>query len=414
MLTHTAEFNTAVKATVRKFHAKLEITWTDPFIDPYLTYVANDENRINWPQQTYDLVETSTHKWAHLDGVLKPNGTYYPAPSVISEIGGAQMGWYGQISSGVNGTFAEPYPELELSFSERPIFALLVVGDSAYNEYPVDFIINIFDELDNILYTETVVGNTLLRWSKSLIDESIFTARKMTLTISKWSKADRVVKILEFYTSYIEIYEDEDIISMNLLEEKEVKDGSLPIGNISSNELDISLQNLKIFSQNRFVTDPFFPANPLSHLHLLVKKNRKIRAWIGVELPDKSIEYQILGTFWSDDWTVEEPEFSASTSCRDRMEGLRNALYSTSELYENITLYDFAEIVLNSARDSIPMPELTWAISTKLINYVLPYAWFTKKSYMECLKDIAEVCLGYAYMSREDVLILGTDLGIPE
>ena len=87
-------------------------------------------------------------------------------------------------------------------------------------------------------------------------------------------------------------------------------------------------------------------------------------------------------------------------------------MFSTSELYEDITLYDLAEIVLNSARDSIPMPQLAWEVSIKLKAYSIPYAWFTKKSYMECIKDIAEVCLGYAYMSRGDVLILGTDLGI--
>lgn len=43
---HT-EIDTASEANIRKFHSKIEVTWTDPFIDNSLGATANDTNRIH-------------------------------------------------------------------------------------------------------------------------------------------------------------------------------------------------------------------------------------------------------------------------------------------------------------------------------------------------------------------------------
>ena len=60
---------------------------------------------------------------------------------------------------------------------------------------------------------------------------------------TKWSEGNRQAKILEFFTGIKETYETDDILLINLLEEREVSQGSLPVGNISSNEIDIRLVN---------------------------------------------------------------------------------------------------------------------------------------------------------------------------
>lgn len=97
----------------------------------------------------------------------------------------------------------------------------------------------------------------------------------MTLEITKWSHAGRQAKILEFFTSIQETYEGDDILLVRLLEEREVSQGSLPVGNISANEIDIRLNN---------ETRKFDAGNKQSPLYQTLKANRRIRAWLGVEV----------------------------------------------------------------------------------------------------------------------------------
>jgi len=410
MIAVSGAFETAIKAVTRKFRPRLEVTWTDPFIDPSITASANDENYINYPEHCADLIETPKRKWAHIDGICKPDGTYYPAPDAIEQAT-AQMGWWNAVRCDGSAVWSGPYPTLTISFAMRPILGLLVKGDSAYNEYPVDFDINIYDESDVLLHTETVVGNTKIRWVKSVADQGINEAAKMELIVKKWSAANRIVKIVEFYTCIIETYEGDDIVSMNLLEESEISDGSLPIGNISCNELDVELQNIKLIGPDgTIILDPFYTGNTDSYLHALIKKNRKITASIGCVLADATVEYVTLGTFWTGDPKVSEKSPVISFSARDRMELLRKAEFIGSEVYENINLYDLAAIVLEHAKIHIPMQDLAYSLDTALEDFVIPYAWFPKQSYFETIRQIAEACIGMAYMDRNDVLVIKTPL----
>jgi hypothetical protein len=123
-------------------------------------------------------------------------------------------------------------------------------------------------------------------------------------------------------------------------------------------------------------------------------------------LPDDSIEYVPLGTFWSGDWNAEEQNSTISTSARDRMELLRKAICSTLPVYEGISLYDLAENLLNDAKTNIPMPDLSWEIDTLLQGYTVPYGYFPRQDYFACIKDLVTACMGQAYMSRDDVLII--------
>ncbi|MDD3892677.1 MAG: hypothetical protein PHE03_10305, partial [Bacteroidales bacterium] len=150
-----------------------------------------------------------------------------------------QMGWWSEQVSQADGTFATPVT-LTAEFHSRPIYELLVVGDNACEEYPVNFTIGLYSE-DVLVHTETVADNTETIWQKDIEDINEIT--KMVLTITKWSHPYRHAKILEFITSIQEVYEGDDIISINLLEEREVSQGSLPVGNISANEIDIKLNN---------------------------------------------------------------------------------------------------------------------------------------------------------------------------
>ncbi|OCL26315.1 hypothetical protein U472_09915 [Orenia metallireducens] len=390
MLPVSPDFLEAIKAGTRNFKARIEVTWTDPYLDQSIQVFANEEANISWVKQVADSKESANHKWLSLDGSSTLDGAYYPAPSTKKEADDYQVGWWGSSMSDEDGYFSSPYPTLTVRFFARPVYGLKVVGDDAREEFPQDFDINLYEE-EILVHTESIVGNTGVSWQKDISDLQLSSITEMKLIVKRWSHSSKQVKILEFFSSVQEIYDDDQIMQINLLEERELSDGSLPIGNISSNEIDIKLSNIDY---------RFSAGNINSPLHQKIKVNRKIRAWLGLELPNGIIEYLPLGTFWSGDWSVSEQQIYASTSARDRLELLRKTTFSTSQVYQNITLYKLALIVFDDA--DIEADEY-W-IDTELQEFVIPWGYFQPVSHREALRQIAEACGGQVYCDRKNVI----------
>ena len=449
MITTTAAYRTAVKAVSRKWHGRVEITWTDPTIDTTIQCSTNDLNYMHTHtgyasvdpppvtlyrtlQHAADLKNDIPYIYGllgrnHADPLFLLDGTRHLFPGTTATAALYTTGWYGATPCGDNkkwdygtsttttSTTPMPWPPLAVNpiltqtFAARPMYNLIVCGDNKRLEYPESFIVRVYALRADVvpIYTTTVTDGAGTGWTRSLVNATDATAvlwehdifndinscERVELEIVKWSKANSVVKIAEFYTSITEIYEDDEIVSMNLKEESLVADGTLPVGNISANELDLKLQN---------VTDQYFVGNTDSPIHTVIKRNRKIKAWIGLELPSGTTEWIPLGIFWSGDWKADELGTVASTTARDRMELLRKDEFEVSDVYENETLYDLAEHVLSDAKTK--QADLQYVIDAALADITLPYAWFVKTSYFECIREIAEACQGYAYVDRYGVL----------
>jgi hypothetical protein len=270
----TQDFIDKMKADRRQVFARAVIDYTDPFIDQSLEVEANEQANVSYPQQTADSVDTVTHKYACLDGTWDlTSGEYHLAPSA-NMLHRYQMGWWGAQFAGAGGAFSSPYPALIVTHIPRPIRQLKVVGDSAREEYPVDFTVKLYGPDDTLLYTETVTGNNQVSWSKDL-EPQILDIAKQVLEITKWSHQGRCAKIVEFFTSIREVYETGDLVSLRLLEEREASQGSLPVGNISANEISLSLNN----ESKKFDID-----NENSPLKNLLKPNRRIQVWLGISI----------------------------------------------------------------------------------------------------------------------------------
>jgi hypothetical protein len=269
----TTDFLDKMKADRRQVFARVKIDYTDPFMDQSIEIEASEQANVSYPQQTADSVQEATHKWASLDGSWVLDGTYHlaPPPDKLSQY---QFGWWGKQLAGAGGAFSAPYPALTVTHLPRPIHTLRVVGDTARVEYPVDFEIKLYGPDDTLLKTETVTGNTLVSWSKTL-ESQVLDVAKQELIITKWSHAGRQAKIIEFFTSIREVYETGDLVSVRLLEEREASQGSLPVGNISSNEITLALNN----EDKKFDID-----NEQSPLKNLLKPNRRIQVHLGTEI----------------------------------------------------------------------------------------------------------------------------------
>ena len=268
------EFNDKMRADRRQVLARVEIDYTDPFMDQSIEIEANEQANVSYLQQTADSVDQTTRKYACLDGTWDlTSGEYHLAPSA-NMLYLYQMGWWGAQFCDQNGYFASPYPTLTVRHPPRPIRQLKVVGDTAREEYPVDFTIKLYAQDDTLLKTETVTGNDQVSWSKAL-EPQVMDVEKQVLEITKWSHAGRCTKIIEFFTSIREVYETSDLVSIRLLEEREASQGSLPVGNISSNEITLVLNN----EDKKFDID-----NENSPLKNLLKPNRRIQVWLGIDI----------------------------------------------------------------------------------------------------------------------------------
>lgn len=266
----TADFNNAMRADKRRILAKVVIDYTDWKIDQSINVSASEAANVSYPQQTADGTFEATYKWASLDGSWVLDGSYHLAPKP-SDLSRFQMGYWGGQLSNANGSFVAPYPTLTVTHIPRPVHTLRVVGDSARGEHPVDFVIELYGPDNTLLKSQTVTGNATVEWAMTLPAPVLDVARQV-LTITKWSHPGRQAKILEFFTSIQETYESDDVVEIRLLEEREASQGSLPVGNITANEISIRLAN---------ESGKFDVTNRQSPLWGLLKPNRRIKVWLG-------------------------------------------------------------------------------------------------------------------------------------
>lgn len=381
-------FKQAIMAQTRRIMPKVQISYSDPFLDPSVDTLVTEKARISWENQVVTISigqdeSNMTHKWASLDGTWILDDTWYLAPDTEQAAKINHFGWWGHQLAGEGGYFAEPYPALTAVFSARTVVLLALQGDSKRGEWPVNFKIFMYDASDTLLHTVAIEDNTEIAWQQGI--EPVDGVVKMALQIEKWSHPGRQVKLAGFFSVLIENYTGDDIIELELQEEREFTTGSLPIGNISANEITIRLLN----ADRRFDA-----GNTESQLYNLVKANRKIKAWLGVELPDKSIEYAPLGVFYANDWDVPENSLDVTVTGLDRLELLSLDTFETDVLYD-INLYDLASMILDDAGI------INRYIDPELQSFVVPYAYFKEDtSHRECLRLIAEASLSQVYVDR--------------
>lgn len=393
MYSTSSDFDTAVVATIRQPKARITITWADPYVDTGVSVTPNAENNISDDLHVADTVLESSHLWFLLDGNSILDGSYELFPSPHQSV--YEVGWYGDELSDGSGEFTTD-PEIIVEFTKRPVYGFLVAGENTLNQYPVDFTVYVYNGV-SLEDTIAVTGNTELVYNG---DTYVSEADSIKLVIHKWSQTSAVIKILEFYSTIVRTYQGETIKSLSILEEREIRDGTTPIGNISSNEATIVLQNIEVDG----IPDPFFPGNTASDLNLLLIPGRKVFIEIGFLLATGFIEYIPMGTYWSGDFIINENSPVISFTARDRMEQLRKHTYDDNEFSTSTSFYTFMRNILLSAREKIP--QLTYEVNAGLVLLDIPNAFMDRVSYFDAIKKVVAACGGQAYMSKEDELIV--------
>lgn len=402
MLTVSSNFKSATTDTIRSAKAKVDFIWTDIYTDPLLTTASNSENYnivnsrdklgTNISKQAADSITVPKYDYSILDGTWALDNTKHLGPYTVDEIANHEIGWYSASVCNGSGVFST-YPYLTIQFQARLITSFYLAGHSD-TQYPVDFDIYINSDASP---TSSITGNTNRVWQTTITPRTGCTSIK--LVVKKWSAANTVAKIIEFYTIESSSFAGDDIVGLDLIEEREIRNGSSPVGNISMNEINLTLQNINVDG----VDDPFTPGNTNSKFVNFLKANRRVNAYYGFTRNSQT-EYVRIGTFWTDDWTAKDTDYTVKVTAQDRLIFFKNTKF-LGELKQNISLYDLAVYVLELSKQQI-MSDLEYSIDTELQNIVIPVAYFDDMSYFEVLRNICEASCGTCYMSKNDVLII--------
>jgi hypothetical protein len=395
MIATSAEFQASItQRTKREVSVKVDINYTDPFVDQSIVVTSSGESNCSHISQVVDGIYYPTHNWFPLDGSAVLDGTFMlmpPTSDTLSELS-MEMGWWSDDVAEAGGTFATAQT-LTVVFASRAIERLLVCGDSIKDEYPVDFTITLYDDTDAVLHTETVTGNTLNYWSANIT--SVSAVVKQTLSITKWSHVGRCAKIYEFFTALKRTYYGDEVFSLELLEERQSESASIPIGNISSNQLTLRLHN----KERQF---DYGSASPLASL---AKPMRKIEAFIGAAGVAGVTEWVPLGTFWTQEWNIPDEDIGVDTVGFDLLSLMAETEYSPG-LQTGLTWYDMFEDICQD----YGLLSSMYFIDPALDSDVTPYAYLDKTSHRETLRIVAEASLASVYVDRYGVLrIEGVD-----
>lgn len=407
----TDDFITAATANFRCPKAMVEVTWATSAVDQNVVIASNDINRIDRTGQLFNGETDSGQKWAYIHIGLIADGSFHVMPELDSE---PQAGWYGSsLISDSSGDFStEPY--LQITHDARSYTSISIAGDSEYDEYPVDF---------TITYThaggptvQVITSNTERVYFNTFAAIKDVTIVKVE--ISKWSAINTIVKVTQFAGALIELYKSDDIVELNILEETNSDTGVVPIGNVSSNELDLALLNTdRRFSYGN--TDSVYVSS--------LRSRRKIRVWLGFELPVGStdvtgdvegyivetvsgdkIGYMPYGVYWSKDWISNYGSQITTTTAYDIVYLLSQKDFLKSLKYAGAVETIVGAILTEALTD---IPELSWLVNADTGAIIWSGVSFEPKNYLEVLKDIAESTQSYTYVDRNGVLIIGSRLG---
>ena len=343
----------------RKILGRVDVIYSDTEISKDIQTTESGNSAISHPDEVFGahLVPTMDGSFQMMDD------------SVV-------LGWWSGSLSGSDGVFANA-PWIEISFVKRPIISWVVLGDEKRQEYPVDFILQ-YKRDGKIVHSDSVTVNNqiLVRLTPQLEDIT-----SIRLTITKWSKPNACAKILKFYDRMMERYEGDAIEMFEVSEEMGAADGNY---NIVSDTMTVN-----IFNKGRKFDK--------GYLRSLMILDRKLLPSIGIET-DGEVKYQPLGTFYSDEWQINQDSQWVKCSAVDRLMRLQKKTYVGFPLTENASLYDIAADILLNIGETAD----TFVISNDLKSVIVPMAFLPKGTAWDALQEIANAGLCKVFVDRED------------
>ena len=354
----------------RKVYGKVEIVYSDKEISSNMGITVSGNSKISHPREVFEGYVSPTVRACTMDGNSDMSGSYQMVDDTCI------VGWWSGGLCGTGGVF-EVKPYIELSFVLRPIISWIIRGDDKLNQYPVDFTIE-YKSNGEIVHTEEITGNSAIEIK---LEPKVNDITSIRMTISRWSTPNACAKVIQFYDKLYEEYTGDAMQMFEVNEEMCSTDGNY---NINSDTMTVTLHN----------TDRKFDKGYLRSLMIL---GRKVQPSIGIE-KDGKVMYTRLGTFYSEEWQVEQDSQWVKCTAVDRLMRLQSQTYMGYPLTEQVSVYDLARDILLKSGHS----ENEFEISVDLKDMVIGLAYLPKTTIWDALQEIANAALCKIFVDRED------------
>lgn len=334
MITVPAACKTEIeKLRGRRLFARVRIDYSDANIDNTVVAWANGTAQNTYEEQVYNGREDMTQKWASLDGswVL---GEYAIAPETEAEKSRNEIGWWSAQEATADGDFQQVsvpalgskgygsigyggfvgYPQISTNFLPRTISQIAVSFDNARMEYAVDFCVYLYNQAGAVLDSLNITNNAGVKYATEITP--VNEVCQITLCIMKWSHPGRQAKVAEMFTAISDLYEGSDIFSLQVVENRELPEDGVPLGQTASGQCVVSLYN-----RNR----DFDYTNTASKLYGVIREGNRITPEIG-----DGTTWIPLGTFYAKAWDIAADKINVTVTGLDRM-----ALLGESEFKVN-------------------------------------------------------------------------------
>lgn len=358
----------------RKVFGKVEIVFSDSDISSISNIEVSTNAEISHPDEVYGNNLTPTAKACTMDGNARMGGGY----QMIDD--SCITGWWSNNLSDVDGIFDE-FPTIEITFTERPIVSWIIKGDDKLGQYPTNFLVQYLNGTTVVAYKE-VLDNTQVQYR---LVKTVLNVTAIRLTVYSWSVPNACVKLMRFFDTITETYDESELQSFEVNEELCSEDASF---NLNSDSMSVTIYN----KERKFTT---------GYLKNLLILDRKVKPSIGIEV-NGVVNYTPLGTFYSEEWKVSDDGRWVTCNAIDRLMRLQNNVYIGYLLDYNVSLYDIAIDIFTKAG----IPSNKYEISTSLEDFEIPYALMPKMSVWDALQEIAYTGLCNIYIDRNDKIVI--------
>lgn len=253
-------------------------------ISPDIVFGAGEvSGQIPWSkmEQLHDKVFGNPTKYATLErDRWALDGTWDLLPDDPTQTAG-QMGYIGNVLSGADGTFSTP-PWVELQFSGVSVLQACSVyfPGNDYDGLPEDFTVEV-KQGGTAYHTRTYTGNTAS--SVSLEGFTVNNPDAIRVTVTKWSRPSRRMRVVEIVPGVYEGWDGGMIAEFNVKQQ----------GNIAATALPYGTCTLKIDNLSRR-----FDPRSKNGLFQSIEERQGIDVSLGVRLADGTDEYKRLGIFY--------------------------------------------------------------------------------------------------------------------
>lgn len=388
MIDISPELKEAFKNNQREIYADVVLNFSDISLDANATVTSAEDNQPNFNYQLINGNTVTDCKWLAMDGLGDMSGDWCMMPADTTQ-NVYQVGLWSTDNTAIDSTCNVTYNILQ---DAKDVTGIQIYGDNRREEYPVDFTVKFFDSV-GLVYTDTVVGNTLIAYSftSPTVLENII---NIEVNITKYSTAETPVKVLATLTSLTKTFSGSDIINFNIQDESEIVGTStVPTGNISYARSSFTLLN----------RDRIFDVNNISSpLYQQIKQNSKVDVYVGAKTVNGVEKFKVFSG-WTEGFNAPENSQEVTTEAFDRLKRLSLTFMSPTAIQENQTVGDIFTLILADADISSEFIN----IESRLFEsqYNLPVYFIAGEDHLSELRRLSEAVSTSVYVKNDVIYV---------